>query len=234
MVETEVVRAHVDVREPTPGGAQGVDRTLDLIEHLAATGGATMSDIATSLGVHRSVVYRMLKSLVARDFVRRQDGEFVLGVAFLAIANAVPHQLRDVARHVVAELAAATGATAYVVVDSGGRSVCVLVVEPDGPQPRVALRPGAWGPMDRGAPAFAILSGRPQVAGEPEAVTRARADGVAVGRGPESGVEWVAAPLHGDSAGACIGVLYPADSLFTEEAAARVKEAAVRVGGTFW
>lgn len=229
---SEIVRAGADVREPTPGGSQGVDRTLDLIEFLASTGGASTSQIADALGVHRSIVYRMLKSLEARDFVRRDNGTYVLGIAFLAIANAVPDQLHEAPRAVVRDLSQSTGVTAYIVVDAGGRTVCLLAVEPEGPQPRVSLRPGAWGPMDRGAPAYAILSARPPRPGEPAEVTTARARGYATGRGPSVGVEWVASPIRGQRGpDACIGVLYPAGTVEQHEVAKLVTRAAATLDG---
>lgn len=224
---------HAAPREHTPGGSQGVDRTLDLIEYLAATGGATTSQIAKALGVHRSIVYRMLNSLAARDFVRNENGTFALGISMLAMANAVPDPLRDATRAGVRELARETGVTAYIVVDAGGRSVCVLAEEPEGPQPRIVLRPGAWGPMDLGAPAYAILSARDPENGEPVEVSIARERGYAYGHGPDNGVDWIASPIRTRwESDACVGVLYPADSLTQESTAEKVMAAAARISAT--
>ncbi|MGX1163686.1 IclR family transcriptional regulator [Arthrobacter sp. SLBN-100] len=213
--------------------SQATERVVDILELLASQSTpVSLADVAASLGVHRSVVYRVLRTLTDRRLVHSSNGGYRLGELLLVLANAVPNDLRDVAISELTKLTAHFGVTSFVTIDDGGRSVCLQTVEPDRMSPHVTLRPGTWGPMDVGAPAIAILSGRAASAEDPDEVKAARARGYATSSGERTaGIQWVASPIAppGQDANACLGVLFPKDTLSLDEVGKTLRASATRI-----
>src|SRR5690606_11633975 len=122
---------------PEPVGretAQTLDRGLQLLQVLGSPGaqaGLTVTELAERLGVGRTVVYRLVSTLAARDFVTRSaDGRVRLGLAMTRLALAVRPVIIDLARPVLRRLAEQRGATAHLTVAEGDDALAVLVVEP--------------------------------------------------------------------------------------------------------
>lgn len=92
------------------GGVQSVDRAISVLEILARSGGAGVSEVAADIGVHKSTAFRLLGALEARGLVEQnQDrGKYQLGFGILRLASAIPGRLDLVrqARPVLDELAA--------------------------------------------------------------------------------------------------------------------------------
>jgi DNA-binding IclR family transcriptional regulator len=92
------------------GGVQSVDRAISVLEILARSGGAGVSEVAADIGVHKSTAFRLLGALEARGLVEQnQDrGKYQLGFGVLRLASAIPGRLDLVrqARPVLDELAA--------------------------------------------------------------------------------------------------------------------------------
>lgn len=77
-------------QDHAPSTVQAVDRALQILELIADRGPLTASEIARSLGVHRSTAFRLLSTLEARRFVTRQaDGDYALGSGAMRIAGSV-------------------------------------------------------------------------------------------------------------------------------------------------
>jgi DNA-binding IclR family transcriptional regulator len=91
------------------GGVQSVDRAFQVLDILARTGHAGVSEIAEELGVHKSTVSRLLGSMVAREIVRQNNdrGKYQLGFGILRLASAIPGRLSLVheARSILENLA---------------------------------------------------------------------------------------------------------------------------------
>ena len=133
------------------------------------------------------MVYRLVATLEARDFVtRREDGRVRLG---LAITRLSARCCRCCARGPCppcAPLADEVGATAHLTVVDGGEALAIAVVEPSWTSYHVAYRIGTRHALDRGAAGRAILA------------ARRGADGfVATGGELQSGAHGIAAPLVG-------------------------------------
>ncbi|KNH16783.1 IclR family transcriptional regulator [Arthrobacter sp. ZBG10] len=100
-----------DVGAPTGphGGVQSVDRALAVLEILARTGHAGVSEIAEELGIHKSTASRLLGSLVSREMVHQNSerGKYQLGFGILRLAGSIPGRLSLVreARPVLESLA---------------------------------------------------------------------------------------------------------------------------------
>lgn len=102
------------------GGVQSVDRAISVLEILARTGGAGVSEVAAHIGVHKSTAFRLLAALEERGLVEQnQDrGRYQLGFGILRLASAIPARLDLVhqARPVLDELATALGETVNLAV----------------------------------------------------------------------------------------------------------------------
>lgn len=165
---TRCYRAGMNVPAPRgatgPETAQTLDRGLQILELLggpAGHGGLTISDLAARLGVGRAVVYRLVATLVARDFVTRSpDGRVRLGIGLTRLSVAVRPMLVEAARPILRELADTAGATAHLTLVEGSEAVALVVVEPSWTDFHVAYRVGTRHALTQGAAGRAVLAGR--------------------------------------------------------------------------
>jgi len=102
---------------------QSVVRAVTVLEILARTGEAGVTEIATELGVHKSTAFRLIAALergelVAQDTTR---GRYRLGVGILRLAGATAARLDLVqeSREVCQALASEVGETINIAVLSG-------------------------------------------------------------------------------------------------------------------
>ncbi|NMR31505.1 IclR family transcriptional regulator [Crystallibacter degradans] len=87
---------NVDDESPEAGrGVQSVDRAITVLEILARTGSAGVSEIAEEMGVHKSTASRLLASLDQRGMVQQNSerGKYQLGFSILRLANSIPGRL---------------------------------------------------------------------------------------------------------------------------------------------
>jgi DNA-binding IclR family transcriptional regulator len=138
----------------------------------------SIEETAVSLGLHRSIVYRLLRTLELRHLVERNsDGDYLPGPYLAVLSRSVRRTLRAAAAPVLAELAETLQLTAFIVVADGDEAVTIDSVEPRNLDAHVAYRPGTRHPIDRGAPGLALLAARPASPGERPAVAQARKRG---------------------------------------------------------
>ena len=211
------------------GTVQTLDRGLRLLELLAdAPDGLPVTQLASALGVHRAIVYRLLATLAAHRLVHRgEDGRFRLGTGLVRLARGVAPRLQAAAVPELGRLAEEVGATATLTVADGDEAVALAVVEPRHTLVHVAYRPGLRHPLAVGAPGRAILLGRPPAPSDPPRLARARRRGWEMSRGEiQPGASGLAAPVPG--ADASVGVVSLVD--LDEEVAARVVAAAGAIG----
>ncbi|MFI8994734.1 IclR family transcriptional regulator [Streptomyces sp. NPDC053542] len=186
--------------EPRPAdGSQTLERGLRALRLIAgAPHGMTATELAGELGVHRSVAYRLLTSLVRQHFaVRDDEARYRVGADLVGLAEQVRPRLREVAEQVLRRLADELEATACLVVRDDDAAVAVTVVEPATRGPRFSYRVGNRDPLDRGAAGIALLAGGPPADGEPARVTEARERGYALTAGEVvPGTFAVAAPIR--------------------------------------
>jgi DNA-binding IclR family transcriptional regulator len=121
----------------------------------------TVTELASALGVGRTVVYRLVVTLEAHSLVRRSaDGRARLGLGVLALAQQAQPLLRDAALPIVRALADEAGATAYLGVVDGPDLLSLVGAEPTTAEVHVAFRVGTRTPLERGAAGRAILAMR--------------------------------------------------------------------------
>lgn len=99
---------------------QSVDRALSILEALARSGEAGVTELAGDLGVHKSTAFRLVATLEAHGLVEQTEdrGKYRLGVGLLRLAGATTARLDVVqeARPLVRKLAADTGETVNIAV----------------------------------------------------------------------------------------------------------------------
>jgi DNA-binding IclR family transcriptional regulator len=183
--------------DPAPH-SQTLDRGIRLLVAIAEAGAPLdLNQLAEGLDVHRSIAYRLVRTLEDHGLVHLlADGRYEPGLGLAALGAGVRRPLQSAAMPELTRLAAAAGATAFLAVRQGDDVVTVASVEPPNVAAHVAYRPGTRHPVDRGAPGLAILSGEPKKPGERPEVARARRAGYASSRGEViPGLSSVAAPI---------------------------------------
>lgn len=192
--------------------SQTLDRGLACLDFVAASDRAVSVDAtADALGLHRSIVYRLLRTLELRKLVERDaEGDFTAGTYLAILSRSVRRSLRAAAAPVLANLAEGLQMTAFLVVADGDEAVTIDSVEPTSLNAHVAYRPGTRHPIDRGAPGIALLAGRPPMPDERQAASRARTVGWAESEGEViAGLAAIAVPIGDRGA---IAVLWLAGS----------------------
>ncbi|PRA79404.1 IclR family transcriptional regulator [Microbacterium sp. MYb66] len=140
--------------------SQTLSRGIRILEVLAdARGPLTIDEIATRLGVHRSIAYRLLRTLEDHGLVARDAaGAVSLGARMAALAAGVAHDLQAEALPELTAIANELGMTCFLAVLDGAECITLASVEPRHAVASVAQRPGARHPVTVGAPGKAILA----------------------------------------------------------------------------
>ena len=114
--------------------SQTLDRGLRVLEVVSESpDGLTVTEIAQTLGIGRTVVYRLVVTLEQHAFLRRSaDGRCRLGLAVLTLGRQVQPVVRDIALPALRLLADAVGATAHLTIVDGTEALAAVVVEREG------------------------------------------------------------------------------------------------------
>jgi DNA-binding IclR family transcriptional regulator len=188
--------------------SQTLDRGIRLLEALVdADAPVGIDTLARGLGVHRSIAYRMVRTLEDHQLVRRSaDGRYEPGFGLSVLARGVSRALQTAALPELTALANSVGMTAFLVVRDGADAVTIASIEPRHSVAHVTYRPGVRHPIDQGAPGIALLAGALARPGERPEVAESRDRGYATSRGEVlPGLSAAAAPIlgrRGDVAGA--------------------------------
>src|SRR5699024_10252915 len=114
---------------PASGAVQSVDRAVTILEIIARTGQAGITEIAGELEEHKSTASRIVSTLEARGLVEQDQHrrKYRLGLSILRLAGATTARLDIVqeARPIAKLLAEETGETINVAVLSDGAALCL-------------------------------------------------------------------------------------------------------------
>lgn len=221
----------IRIANETVAPSQTLDRGLACLEFVAAADHPVSIDgTAEALGLHRSIVYRLLRTLELRRLVERDSqGDFLPGPYLAVLSRSVRRSLRAAAAPVVANLAEELQMTAFLVVADGDEAVTIDSVEPRSLNAHVAYRPGTRHPIDRGAPGLALLAAGPSERVERPEVAVARARGWAHSEAEViAGMASVASPI-GDEGAVAVLWLAGAGDVDADVVGRRVAEAARRI-----
>ncbi|POH61143.1 IclR family transcriptional regulator [Arthrobacter glacialis] len=198
----------VDGREAkAPAHSQTLSRGIRALEILAESQSPmTIAELSDALGVHRSIAYRILRTLEDHSLLIRDDaGRVQAGPGLAALARGVARDLQTAALPELTELANELSMTAFIAVWDHRDSVTLLTVEPRHSGATLAQRPGTRHSFSSGAPGIAIQSAMsedawarlaPGLPYRPEA-RAARTAGFATSHDEVlPGVSAIAAPIH--------------------------------------
>jgi DNA-binding IclR family transcriptional regulator len=225
-----------------PAHSQTLSRGIRMLEILSEEPAPlSIGDISVRMGVHRSIAYRILRTLEDHGLVARDAaGGIVLGTGLATLARGVARDLQTAALPELTALANELGTTAFLVVLDRGDCTTLTSVEPRHSRAAVVQRPGTRHALNVGAPGLAIQSilddvqwaaVSPDQPRRPE-VASVRELGFAVSQHEVlPGVTAVAVPLNPTQGlqPAAIAVVYPSAQLPPEQVGHSVKEAARRI-----
>lgn len=221
----------------TSPASQTLSRGIRILELLAdVRAPLSIDELAHRLGVHRSVAYRLVRTLEDHGLVARdRNGHLALGARMAALAAGVAHDLQAEALPELTEVANDLGMTCFLSVLDHDECVTLASVEPRHAVASVAQRPGTRHPITRGAPGKAILSLLPHASwpSEAEPSLREEVSGATTRGWFEShdevvpSLRAVAVPLSLRGRGpAAIAVVYLASRHEPAEIAARLEQSA--------
>jgi DNA-binding IclR family transcriptional regulator len=178
--------------------SQTLDRGLAVLEAVAvADAPLSVGAISELVGVHRSIAYRLIRTLELRSLIERDDaGDYRPAPGLAVLARSVRLDLRTAAAPELRRLADSLEMTAFVVVRNGHEAITIESAEPTTSNVHVVYRPGTRHPVDRGAPGLALLMATPPAAGERAELVRARTVGWASTSGEVlTAMSAIAAPI---------------------------------------
>ncbi|XAS66048.1 IclR family transcriptional regulator [Micrococcaceae bacterium Sec5.7] len=140
--------------------SQTLSRGIRALEILAeAQHPLTIAELADALGVHRSVAYRILRTLEDHALLVRDDaGRVQPGPGLAVLARGVSRNLQTAALPELTQLANTLNMTAFVAVWDHQDCITLVTVEPRHSGATVAQHPGTRHPINAGAPGIAIQS----------------------------------------------------------------------------
>lgn len=148
-----------DDEEKGGARAQTLSRGVRILQELAAVPtGLTIAELAVILGVHRSIVYRLVRTLEDHRLVRRNGNVIELGVGLTELARGATRKWEDLAREVVRTTADALAMTTYISVQDGSDCVVLMSEEPLSRQGTVTYRLGYRHALSAGADGKVIQS----------------------------------------------------------------------------
>lgn len=144
--------------------SQTLSRGIRILEILGdERGPLSIDEIAARLGVHRSIAYRLLRTLEDHRLIGRDAAGLVaLGPRMAALAAGVAQDLQAEALPELTAVANELGMTCFLAVLDGEECITLVSVEPRHTVASVAQRPGARHPVTVGAPGKAILTQLPE------------------------------------------------------------------------
>ncbi len=228
---------HSRERLPAAAGAQSTERLLSLLEQFSADKPThTVEELARTVGVPRSTVYRLVGQLKSHELLEPAGaGSYRLGPRAIMMGYIARStlDLADLWRPALSELAASSGETALVLRRIGDAAVCVDRIECDHPV-RLSFEIGRAMPLHTGAGAKVLLAISPAavrrryIAGAvPAAQRRAlqadleqiAAQGYGVSRAEvDPGIWAVAAPILADREGRSLAISVAVPEYRLEEA----------------
>lgn len=126
----------------------------------------TLTEVAHATGMPVSTTQRLLRSLVAEEFVAKTSSGYVLGIGLIGWASAVRRGLTviDAARPLMEALRDETGETSTLLVRNGLQRICVAAVHSRHVISQRA-EPGEVGPLQSGSPSKILLAWDPEATG---------------------------------------------------------------------
>ena len=109
------------------GTVGATETSFAIISHLKEESGATVTEVATALGLSKSTVYNHLRTLNGLGYVVTEDNTYHLGLKFLDLGDAARDRtnLYEAAKGEVDALVSTIGEHGYVMVEEMGQGVYI-------------------------------------------------------------------------------------------------------------
>lgn len=145
-------------------GSQTLSRGIRILEFLADHGvPATIPEIVAGVDLHRSIAYRLLRTLEQHRLVTRDERGLVgLGPRLATLAASVDRDVQSAALPALRAAAGDLGATCFLVTLDHDEVITLVSVEPARSRVTVAEHPGTKHPLGVGAPGRAVLAAMPE------------------------------------------------------------------------
>jgi DNA-binding IclR family transcriptional regulator len=151
----------VNSSEPkADGGSQTLARGLTALEIIGSMPEPiSVAALSQQLNIHRSMGYRLVKTLEQSGFVERDAvGGLILGSKLAILARGVAKDLRSAAAPELAAMAEALEMTAFLVAYDGESAVTLSSAEPKNLETTLGKKPGSRHAVGQGAPGKVIQS----------------------------------------------------------------------------
>ena len=140
-----------------------------------APGGLTMQQLADQVGVHRTIAYRLLSTLVQFRLVAKgEDGRYRPAAGLAILGASFDRNVRQLSLPTLRALADELGSTVSLLIAEGDQQVAIAVIVPSQVAYQLAFHEGSRYPLDRGAAGIALLACLPPCPGERDLVARTR------------------------------------------------------------
>lgn len=166
-------------------GSQTLGRGLSALQAVTGTpGGITAQQVADHVGVHRTIAYRLLSTLVQFRYITKgEDGRYRPAAALATLGASFDNNLRQLCVPTLRTLADDLGSTVSLLVAEGEHQVAIAVIVPTLVFYQLAFHEGSREPLDRGAAGVALLSSMPPRSDERELVPQTREQGWVITHG---------------------------------------------------
>src|SRR5271156_258833 len=166
-------------------GSQTLARGLTALQLVAAApSGLTVQQLADQVGVHRTIAYRLLLTLVQfRLICKGEDGRYRPAAGLAVLGASFDRNVRQLSLPTLRALADDLGTTVSLLVAEGDQQVAIAVIVPTHVAYQLSFHEGSRYPLDRGAAGIALLASMPPRPGERDLVTVTRERGWVVTHG---------------------------------------------------
>jgi DNA-binding IclR family transcriptional regulator len=160
-------------------GSQTLARGLSALQLVATSrSGLTAQQVADSIGVHRTIAYRLLSTLSQFRLVAKgEDGRYRSAAALAVLGASFDNNVRQLSQPTLRALADELGTTVSLLVAEGDQQVAIAVLVPSNVFYQLSFHEGSRYPLDRGAAGVALLASMPPRPGERKLVPQARQQG---------------------------------------------------------
>src|SRR5690625_1365004 len=165
-------KARPDGAADTAPGSQTLARGLTALQAVAAEpGGLTVQQIADRIGVHRTIAYRLLNTLMSFRLVAKgEDGRYRSAAELAVLGASFDNNVRQLSLPTLRTLADELGTTVSLLVAEGDEQVAVAVIVPTQVGYQLAFHEGSRHPLSLGAAGIALLAAMPRRPGERDIV----------------------------------------------------------------
>ena len=175
----------IEARTNGAPGSQTLARGLAALQLVATSAtGLTAQEVADTIGVHRTIAYRLLSTLAQFRFVAKgEDGRYRSASGLAVLGASFDNNVRQLCLPTLRELADDLATTVSLLVAEGDQQVAIAVIVPSRVSYQLSFHEGSRHPLDRGAAGIALLASMPPRPGERDLVQQARQQGWVITHG---------------------------------------------------